>query len=255
MIRTFRVFIIDDLPKMTQVQAEDRLRRARLSNFARSAQKPLARILSDLAKNLTDERIGDLASRPHRWEMVLSGKWPARTLTVAVGPTPLFPVRVALWLRRSSPWLVVFEASRGLADAAARLVAGALCGDPSKIKPLVPGIPHWKALAEWVEGPGAESGALLGGRFYHAMAGGTPVEWIALRCAIGSDRALVKESFQTATGIGELLFQTPPLESYRKSLICRVSRLGVIRVYGEEISDAAIDAVILELEALWGFLK
>jgi hypothetical protein len=151
------------------------------------------------------------------------------------------------------PWLVVFEANRALSEAASRLVAATFAGGPSAVHPIVLDLPHWEVLKDWAENASDGSGALLGGRFYQVTLGGIPVERITLRCMPGSDRRLVLECFQTAAGIGELLIQTPRLESLERSLLCRINRLGVIRVYGGDISDEVVNALLLELETLLGF--
>lgn len=254
MIRTFRIFCLEKTKRFPLDEAKKRLQSVKLAQIASSAPKPLSRLLSDLSTQLTNERLGELRYRSHRWELVLTGRWPARSLSVASGSPPSLPVRVSLWLRRTTPWLIIFEAGRGLAEAAARLVATALAGDPARVHPVLPDLVHWKAIRNWIEGAGDGSGLLLGGRFYGAAPAGTPVKWIALRCASGSNLALVDESFRTATGIGELLIQTPRIGSIKKNLICRIGRLGVIRVYGQEVSDGVVDALLLELEALWSFL-
>lgn len=254
MIRTFRLYRLEKLERLSLSQAEERLRAVRLATVAAATRPPLSRLLSDLAKRLTNERLQVVRSLPRRWELSLTGRWPARSLTVAAGPSPVLPVRVSLWLRRTIPWLIVFEANRALSEAAARLVAAALAGEPARVSPIMPDLPHWKALEDWVENAPDGSGAVLGGRFYKAAPAGTAVEWIALRCTLGSNLALVRESLQTAAGIGELLIQTPRLKSLQRSLVCRISRVGVVRVYWEEISDEVIDAFLFELEALWGFL-
>ncbi len=254
MIRTFRLYRLDAPDPLPVSKVQERLRSAKLLTAALTVPQPLSRILSDLGKRLTRERLDLVRARRRRWELALTGLWPARSITVATAPVPRLPIRVPLWLRRTTPWLVVFEASRTLADAAARLVSTAMTGHADRVRPVLPDVPHWEALEQWVEKNAERGGGLLGGRFYQAEAGGVPVEWIALRYTLGSDRKLLREIVKTAAGIGELLFQTPRLTSLERSLVCRVSRAGVIRIYMEEVSDEVIDAFLFELESLWGLL-
>ncbi len=251
MIRTFRLYRLEKTERLTLAKAEQKLNTVRLASLAATAPRPLSRLLSDLSQRLTGERISGPKSRPGHWEMVLSGKWPARAITVSAGPPPKVAINVSIWLRRTSAWLVVFEANRALSDASAYLVAAALAGDTSRVLPMLLHEGHWKAIDGWLGKGSSEDGALLGGRFYKARPAGTDVEWIALRCTAGSHNTLLEESFQTAAGIGELLIQTPYLRPIDGSIICRIGRTGNIRVYGGEVSDGAVSALIFELEALW----
>lgn len=253
MIRTFRLYRLDKLEHFPKSEGE-RLPLVKLSDLALIAPRPLSRLLLDLAERLTDEHLEVGRCCPSYSELILIGRWPARTISVATGPPPFLPVRVSLWLRWVVPWLIVFEANRALADAASRLVAGIFAGSVSAIRPIVPDLPHWEALKEWVENALDVSGALLGGRFYRVTLSGTPVERIAFRCLPGSAQHLILECFQTAAGIGELLIQTPRLRSIEKNVLCRINRLGVVCVYGTNISDEVIEALLAELESLWGFL-
>lgn len=253
MIRTFRLYRLDKLEYLPKSENE-KLPIIKLADLAITAPRPLSRLLSDLSNRLNDERLQIVRVGPPRWELNMTGQWSARPMSVAMGPFLLFQINVSLWLRWMVPWLVVFEANRGLAEAASRLVSTIFAGSPSAVRPVVPDLPHWEALKDWVENAPDGSGALLGGRFFRVTLAGTPIERIALRCMPGSDRRLVLESFQTAAGIGELLIQTPFIKSLKRSLTCRVNRLGVIRVYGRDLSDEVIDAFLLELETLWGFL-
>lgn len=253
MIRTFRLYRFDKFEYLPKSEGET-LPLVKLSDLALTAPRPLSRQLSDLAERLTDEYLEVTRCGPPLWELTLTGRWPARTISVATEPSPLLPVSVSLWLRWLVPWLIVFEANRALADAASRLVAAALAGNASAVWPLVPDAPHWEVLKDWADNALDGSGALLGGRFYRVTIGGTPVERIALRCMPGSDRRLILECFQTAAGIGELLIQTPRLKSVERNVLCRVNRLGVVRIYGTDISDKVVDALLTELEGLWGFV-
>lgn len=253
MIRTFRLYRLDKFEYLPKSEGET-LPLVKLSDLALTTPRPLSRLLSDLAGRLSDEHLEVVRCGPPRWELTLTGRWPARTISVATGPSPLLPVSVSLWLRWMVPWLIVFEANRALADAASRLVAAALAGNASAVCPIIPDAPHWEVLKDWAENALDGSGALLGGRFYRVTIGGTPVERITLRCVPGSDPRLILECFQTAAGIGELLIQTPRLKSVERNVLCRVNRLGVIRVYGTDISDEVVDALLTELEGLWGFV-
>lgn len=253
MIRTFRLYRLDKLEYLPKSEGE-RLPLVKLSDLALTAPRSLSRLLSDLAERLSDEHLEIVRYGPPRWELTLTGRWPARSISVATEPAPLLPINVSLWLLWMRPWLVVFEANRALADAASRLVAATFAGDPSAVHPFVLDVHHWEALKDWAENAADGSGALLGGRFYQVTLVGTAIERIALRCMPGSDRRLVLDSFKTAAGIGELLIQTPRLDSLEGNILCRINRNGVIRVYGGDVSDEAIDALLLELETLLGFL-
>jgi len=161
---------------------------------------------------------------------------------------PRVPVEVTIWLRRVSGWLVVFEASRALGDAGVYLAAQAMANDVSAVAHLSLDQTHWLAIAGWLANQGGE---LLGGRFYKTKAGGTDLESIALRRSPNSDPVLLRESFENAQGIGELLLETPDIEASGGGLKCRVGRSGNIRVYGNEITDPMIDSLLGELEGLW----
>lgn len=248
MIRTFRLYRLSKVQKMTIAQAKDRLKQVRLTSIGGAAPPRLSRLLADLAENLQDERLDGPRPRPGHWEITLHGKWPARRITVAPGPLPRVPVEVTIWLRRVSGWLVVFEASRALGDAGVYLAAEALANDVSAAAHLSLEQAHWLAIASWLAQRG---GDLLGGRFYKTKAGGTDLESIALRRSPNSDPALLRESFENAQGIGELLLETPEIEVAGSGLKCRIGRSGNIRVYGGEITDPMIDSLLGELEEIW----
>lgn len=254
MIRTFRIFQLAKREPLSESEMRKRLNAVKMAASLQLARPPLARSLAVLAGRLTGERLHVSGLNPRRWELVLTGKWPSRVITVATGSPPPVPIQVSVWVRRTVPWVIVFEANRGLSEAAARLVATAVAGDPSMVDPLTPDLPHWQALEEWAEQKGTGSGAILGGRFYHARPADTPVEWIALRCASASDRKLLRECMKTSTGIGELLIRTRSLKPLRESLLCRIGRYGGIRVYGDDILDEAIEALLFELQVIWGFI-
>jgi hypothetical protein len=183
--------------------------------------------------------------------MYLRGKWPARRTTVAPSPSPLLPIEVSIWLRRNSGWLVIFEASHALADATAHLVCAGLLGDPSSVSGMLLHLHHWAAIDDWLKRSSSEGGMLLGGRFYKAQPADTSVEWIAFRQAPGSGETLIRECFETAEGIGELLIQTPYVKAIESSITCRIGRTGNIRIYGTEVSDSVVEALLLELETVW----
>ncbi len=253
MIRTFRIYQLAKRERLTESEIRRRFQEVRLRPLLTTARPPLARVLSDLYQRLKDDRIRVVGLSPRCWELVLTGTWPSRSITVATELPPRVPVRVSAWVRRTIPWVIVFEANRGLSEAVARLVAAAMAGDPSQINSLTPDLSHWRVLEKWAETDGAH-GAVLGGRFYHAKAGDTDLEWISLRCTSASNRKLLRECMRTSAGIGELLIHTPWLKPLKKSLICRVNRSGVVRVYGDEISDEAIEALLVDLQVVWGFL-
>ncbi len=248
MIRTFRIYQLQKLEKLSLAKARERLQKVRLGKVANTAPPRLSRLLTDLAQNLKAERLEGPRNYPGHWQMVLHGKWPARRVTVAPGPLPHLPVEVPVWLRKTSGWLVVFEASRALCDAGVFLVAHALSGSVENVSHMSLDEEHWIAVASWLDRTG---GDLIGGRFYKTSAAGTDLEWIALRRAPGSEPTLLQESFRGAEGIGELLLQTPHIQSIDSKITCRIGRTGNIRVYGTEISDGAVEALLLELEGLW----
>jgi len=248
MIRTFRLYRLTKMQKMAVAEAKERLKKVRLATISDGASPRLSRLLGDLADSLQNERLDGPRPRPGHWEMTLHGKWPARRITVAPGPLPRIPVEVMIWLRRVSGWLVVFEASRALGDAGVYLAAQALANDVCAVAHLSLEQAHWLAIAGWLTKQG---GDLLGGRFYKTKAGGTELESITLRRAPHSDPALLRESFENAQGIGELLLETPEIEAAGGGLKCRIGRSGNIRVYGSQITDPMIDSLLGELEELW----
>ena len=248
MIKTFRLYQLKELSKITVAKASERLRNARLRKIAKTAPPRLARLLSDLADNLKSERLEGPKSRHGHWEITLHGKWPARRVTVAPGALPYLPIEVSIWLRRTSGWLVVFEANRSLCDAGVYLIAEALSGDVAMVTPFSLHRGHWDAITAFLDDG---EGDFIGGRFYKTKAGGTDLEWIALRRSPGSDPKLLRQSFQQAEGIGELLIQTPYIDSIDASITCRIGRTGNIRIYGTEISDSVVDALLFELERVW----
>ncbi|MEX2218835.1 MAG: hypothetical protein WD749_08750 [Phycisphaerales bacterium] len=230
--------------------AETELRAVRLSSLAKTAPRPLAKLLADLADKLTGERLDGPRQHRGHTELTLRGKWPPRRLTVAPGPSLPIPIEVPIWLRRTSRWLVVFEASRALSDAAAFMVASVFAGDPAQVAALQLQPDHWKRLDGWVNS-GREKGLLLGGKFYKAAPLGCDVDWIALRSSAESGARLVRESFQSARGIGEMLIRTPAIEAANGSLTCRIGGGGGVRIYGAEVTDAMVDALLFELEQIW----
>ncbi len=248
MIRTLRIYLLQKVQKLSPAQAKERLQRARLAKITKAAPSRLSRLLRDLADNLKGEQIEGPRNRPGHWEMTLHAKWPARRVTVAPAPPPYLNVEVPIWFRKTSGWLIVFEANRALSDAGVFLVADALSGNVETVSSLSLAQPHWNAIAAWLERAGGE---LLGGRFYKTRAGGTDLEWIALRRAPESDPSLLQESFEGAKGVGELLIQTPHIDSVDAKITCRIGRTGNVRVYGNDISDGTIEALLLELEGVW----
>lgn len=248
MIRTFRLYQLRELSRITLAKSSECLRNVRLRKIAETAPPRLTRLLRDLADKLKGERVDGPISRHGHWEITLHGKWPARTVTVVPGPLPFLPIEVSIWLRRTSGWLVVFEANRSLCDAAVYLIAEALSGDVSMVTPFSLHQGHWDAIAAFLD---EREGDFIGGRFYKTKAGGTDLEWVALRRSPGSDPKLLRQSFQHAEGIGELLVQTPYIDSISAGITCRIGRTGNIRIYGTEISDSMVDALLLELERVW----
>jgi hypothetical protein len=254
MIRTFRLYKLEHLKELpSNLQAQ--LPKVKLADLALTAPKPLSRSMEDLANLLKGESLQLVKVGPPTWELELTGRWPARSISVATELPPFVPVRVKLWLRWLVPWLIIFEANRALTEAASRLVAATFAGDVTKAYPIKPDLRHWQALKEWVEEDSSGTGSLLGGRFYKAVVAGVPVESIELRCVPGADKRLILDSFKTATGIGELFLQSPKLSTINKYAMFRINRLGMVRVYGEEIPDQLIDALLTELETLWGFIS
>jgi hypothetical protein len=248
MIRTFRVYELAKLQKLSVTQARERLEEARLGKIGKTAPSRLSRLLSDLAEKLKGERIEGPRNHTGHWEMTLRGRWPARRATVAAGPQPHLAVEVPIWLRKTSGWVVIFEANRALCDAAVFLLADALSGNVENVSGVSLEQMHWQALDSWLQRAGGE---LLGGRFYKTRAAGTELEWIALRRAAGSEATLLRESFEGASGIGEMLIHTPHLPAIDNKITCRIGRTANIRVYGSDISDGTIEALLLELEGLW----
>jgi len=248
MIRTFRIYVLNSLGKMTAAKAKDALGRVRLSRGVSQATSKLSRKLTDLADLLRDERLAGPKSRYGHWEMTLNGTWPARRTTVAAAPPPRVSVEVTIWLRKGTAWLVVFEANRALCDAAAYLIAMALCGNADAVTPAALDRVHWEAVVKWLR---KSEGHLLGGRFYDTRAGGTEFKWIAMRQEVGSDTALLLESLRNSEGIGELMIETPHFPSIDGHITCRLGRSGNLRVYGTEVSDGMVDLLLAELEGVW----
>jgi hypothetical protein len=248
MIRTFRIYLLKQVQKLSAAHAKERLEKARLARIANVAPSRLSRILSDLAQKLKSEQLQGPRNRPGHWEITLRGKWPSRRVTVAAAPPPYVEVEVSIWFRKTSGWLVVFEANRALSDASVFLVADALAGSVESVSSISLDHAHWNAVRTWLK---RTDGELLGGRFYKTSAAGTDLEWIALRRTAGSDPSLLEESFEGAQGIGELLIQTSHIESLDGKVTSRIGRAGNIRVYGNDISDGAIEALLLELEGIW----
>jgi hypothetical protein len=251
MIRTLRLYNLSQIERMSTAKAEERLRAVRLRKLVATASPRQSRVLADLAERLMEERLEGPRSRPGHWDITLRGKWPVRRLTVAPDPPPYVPVEVTIWLRKTSGWLVVFEANRALGDASVYLIAAALAGSAGAVAPMALDKRHWEAIASWLDQRSRRGGNLLGGRFYGAKPRGSDLEWIALRRAPGSDPSLLQESFETAEGIGELLIETPYISSIDANVVCRIGRTANVRVYGTEVSDGVIDALLLELESVW----
>ncbi len=248
MIRTFRVYELHNGQRLSAGQARERLQAARLAKIAKVAPSRLSSLLRDLADRLKGEQLEGPRNRPGHLEITLRGKWPARRTTVAAGPSPFLPIEVSIWVRKTSGWIVVFEANRALCDAAAFLVAGALSGNAENASEFSLERTHWQALDAWLERTGGE---FLGGHFYKTRASGAELESIALRLAPGSEPTLLRESFQAAMGIREMLIQTTRIQAVDGKITCRIGRTANVRVYGTDVSDGTIEALLLELEAVW----
>src|SRR5213592_6781 len=144
MIRTFRVFALAHVARAPAAETERRITQARLKDVIRIAPALLQRKLSGLAELLHDERASVQQTRPARWDISLAGTWPSRPVTVAAAQPPRIKILVRTWFLRTSSWLVVFEAARPLAEAAAYLIGGTLAQDPKAVSSLTPDVDQWK---------------------------------------------------------------------------------------------------------------
>jgi hypothetical protein len=172
-------------------------------------------------------------------------------VTVAAVQPPRIKILVKTWFLRTSGWLVVFEAARPLAEAAAYLIGGTLAQDLKAVGSLTPDANQWKQLFRWATGDRSDRGGVLGGKFYRTSAAGTRFEWLSMRLSEGSSRRVLNDAFTEAEGVGELLLTTPRLTGLDDSVTCRVSRGGVVRVYSHEVPDSAVESLLVELARLW----
>jgi len=224
---------------------------ARLRNLAQAAPTLLQRKLSGLSQLLHGERASVERTQAARWDISLTGTWPSRRATVAADAPSRIKVLVKTWFLRTSSWLVVFEAERALAEASAYLVGGTLAQSPKAVTTFTPDPDQWKQLFRWAGNAGPGKSRVLGGKFYETAAGGAHFKWLSMRLSEESSRRLLKDAFAGARGIGELLLETPRLAGIDESLVFRVSRGGVFRVYASEVPDSAVESLLVELARLW----
>lgn len=257
MIRTCLLYEITSPSNSQQRLDANRFKSARLNEVIQNAKGATRLRAQSLADLIRQESLSPPRSGPHRLETILRCMYPAGHL-VAAGPQmpPHVPVEVTIWMRRTSRWVVVFDAGRRLAWTAALLIAWATVGDPGVIQPVRIGSHRFEALETWLQDedhpiPGHLTRAVL----YGAHVGNTEYEQTLLSAPHLEVTDLYKKLRQTAKAIGYLTFVSPLFDGARRQLTCRLYRGGYLTVYGKNQTMTDVDLLLRELEGTIGLIQ
>ena len=257
MIRTCLLYEIITPPRRRTRVDFSRFEAARLSEIIKTTRGGTKRRAKALADIIRQERLSRPRSRPHRLETTLSCLYPAGGLVAARQQMlPRIPVEVAVWVRRTSPWVMVFDAGRRLASTATLLVGWAGIGDATAIRPFYTGPRRFAALEAWIwneEHP--KPGYLTRAVLYGARAGATEYEQVLLSAPYLESKELYRELRGTAQGVGYLTFVCPLFRGARRQLTCRLYRRGCLTVYGKDQTWTDVDLLLCELEAVIGLIQ
>lgn len=209
------------------------------------------RRLEKLAEWAPDIGVSLPKRKPHRDALMIQTEVPGRKL-VAAGqePPPRQRVVVEVWIRRTSSWVIVFEAGRLLADLAAAFAIASISGDPRKTHGLTLEPTDFGTLETWVTNKKhPRPGRLVGIKLYETQWQNSQIERLELSAADLSLFPGFQSIRKAATAVGYLGF-VPPTDG-PPAPRCRISRTGWLTVYGEELADHAIDQVLLSLESVF----
>lgn len=189
--------------------------------------------------------------KPRRDVLTVRTEVPGRRL-VAAGrePPPKQRVTVEVWIRRTSPWVIAFDAGRLLADLASAVAIASLGGDPRKTTPLVLEPIDFTALETWViDERHTRHGRLVGIKLYSTRWQNAEVDKIEVTAPDLTSLPGFRLLRNAASAVGYLAF-IPPADGLA-SPRCRISRTGWLIVYGDELPDHRIDQVLSGLESVF----
>jgi hypothetical protein len=165
---------------------------------------------------------------------------------------PFIPVNFDIWLRKKSSWVISFDAGRKLSGVAIALLSYATTGNPSSIKHIKLEKGDFLQLKNQLLSEDHEiSGQIKRITMHNTKYDSVKFKQIVLSAPQLEESKLFNRLTDSALGISNLSFTTPPIKSTSRSLNCKINRWGGIAIYTPNLLDSEISELITILEGLY----
>ena len=205
---------------------------------------------NELSKN---EKLSLAKDTKSHYVANLSCEFRAQTF-IAAGQIipPFIPVNFNIWLRKKSSWVISFDAGRKLSGVAVALLSYATTDNPSCIEHIKSEKEDFLQLKNWLlskdhEIPGQINRITIHNIKYDSVR----FKQIVLNAPQLEKSKLFKRLTDSALGISDLSFTTPPIKSTSRSLNCKINRWGGITIYTPDLLDSELSELIAILEGLY----
>jgi len=229
-----------DKNKINQSKLEDCLKKA--VGFP----KPKMRALTEIAQK---ERLLLLEETAEHYVFNTSCEFRVPKL-LAAGASPFVPVNFKIWFRKKSSAVITFDAGRKLSSVGIALLAYATTGDLSSIEYLKLDKSNFLELKGCLllkESPGQIKRITMQNIDHK----GLKFKQIVLSANQLENSDLFMDLLNSAQGIANMNFVTPPLNSSGRPLSCRINYWGGLTIYTPNLLDSEISELLSIFEYLF----
>jgi len=214
-------------------------------NSSQGFEEKRMKALIELAKNEKLALSGD-AEKYQELDVSCEFRMPK---LLASGISPFVPVDFKIWLRKKSSVVVTFNAGRKLSSVGISLLSYATTGKPSSIEHIRLEKNDFIKLKYQILSNG--SGQIKRITLQNIKHEGLKFKQILLSANQLENSNLFNNLLDSALGVANMSFITPPLESSDRPLSCRISYWGGLAIYTPNLLDSEISELIGIFEDLF----
>ncbi|MHA1267833.1 MAG: hypothetical protein ACTSRS_21560 [Candidatus Helarchaeota archaeon] len=228
---------------------ENKINQSKLADCikkARGVPKPKVRALIELAQQ---EKLSLLEETKEHYIFTTSCEFRVPKL-LAAGASPYVPVNFNIWLRKESSLVITFDAGRKLSGVGITLLSYATTGTPSSIEHIQLNKNDFLELKNWLLS-GEYSNQIRRITLQNIEYEGRKFKQIVLSANQLEDSSLFNNLLDSSQAVANMSFITPPLDSSKRPLSCRINHWGGITIYSPNLLDSEISELIGIFEKLF----
>ncbi len=246
MIRNCILYSLGSEPKFLWDLERARLQGVTLKDCLKGAKGDFRSRIEALMELSRAEKLSFVSTDKDNTVLSYSCKFRTRKPTAAGDLVPPFvPVEIDLWVNKKTPLVVTFDASRRLSTAATTVLSFAATGSPSAIRPVRIGKDMFIALEEWIiSNQHRRPGQIIRATMQNVEAESMRFKQVVLRAAKLESSNIFNRFLESAKGISNLTFATPPLRGSTRSIRSKLNYWGGMTIYSPDVLPSEISELV-----------